>query len=347
MEKHNGEKLNIHTKMIITAASLTIILIAGTTIYYKYFARRRLIVSTTTSLYDTGLLNYIEKNFESKYPIDITFIALGTGAAIETAKRGDADLILVHSPKLEKSFLEEGYGVSRKIIAYNFFIIVGPESDPAGIKGLNATEALRRIAVYGNEHPTEKVWVSRFDNSGTHNKEQSLWEAAGFDYAEISEKSWYVRAYAGMGQTLLMAEELLARGFSVYTLADKGTYLKYSKYGRVTLTELVSESKDLLNVYSAIAVNQTKCPDVNFEDAITFIKFLISEEGQQLIEDYGKEEYGQSLFYGAVQPLTQHQDSQITQWIKDYAFIKDGTNSYECPPKYRDGRHLELYVEGA
>ncbi|MEM3536593.1 MAG: substrate-binding domain-containing protein [Candidatus Bathyarchaeia archaeon] len=335
--------MRTYIKMIIAAASITAILIAGTAIYYKYFAKRRLIVSTTTSLYDTGLLNYIEEKFEGKYPIDVIFIALGTGAAIENAKRGDADLILVHSPKLEKSFLEEGYGVSRKIIAYNFFIIVGPESDPAGIKGLNATEALKKIAAYGENHPTEKIWVSRYDNSGTHNKEQSLWEAAGFNYPEISDetKTWYVRAYAGMGKTLLTAEE-----FSAYTLADVGTYLKYFKDGSITLTGLISESRDLLNVYSAIAVNQTKCPNVNFEDAITFIKFLISDEGQQLIENYGKEEYGRSLLYGAVQPLTQN-SQPIASWIMDYAFIKDGINNYECPPKYRDSRHPELYSEGA
>jgi len=325
--------------MIIAAASITTIIITGTVIYFQYFARRRLIVSTTTSLYDTGLLNIIEEKFEKKYPVDLNFIPVGTGAAIENAKRGDADLILVHSPKLERFFLEEGYGVCRKIIAYNFFAIVGPESDPAGIKETNTTEALKKIAEYGEGHTTKirsslPIWISRGDNSGTHNKEQSLWTTAGFDYTEISNKPWYDNAETGMGGTLLKAEE-----FSAYTLTDIGTYLKYVKDGRISLEVLVAETKDLLNVYSAIAVNQTKHFSVNFEDAITFIKFLISDEGQQLIENYGKNEYNQSLFYGAVQLLKQNSSLPIILWIKDYAFI----NGYECPPKYRDNRHPELY----
>lgn len=322
--------MQLHIKMLMAAVLITAILIAGTVIYYRYFARRRLIVSTTTSLYDTGLLNYLEEKFESKYPIDVTFISAGTGQAIETAKRGDADLILVHSPKLEESFLEEGCGVSRKIFAYNFFVIVGPESDPAKVTGLNATEALKRIAAYGESSQTQKVWVSRFDNSSTHNKEQSLWTAAGFNYTEISNKPWYYRASAGMGETLLMAEE-----FSAYTLADVGTYTKYVTDDRISLCKLIAESRDLLNVYSAIAVNQTRCPNVNFEDAITFIKFLISSEGQQLIEDYG-----QSLFYGAVELLKENSQTEIASWISD-AFIK----GYECPPQYRDNRHAELYTK--
>lgn len=330
--------MKTHIKMLIVAASITAILIAGTVIYYTYFAKRRLVISTTTSLYDTGLLSYLEEKFESKYPIDLMFIPAGTGQALEIAKRGDASLILVHSPDLEKTFLEEEYGVSRKIFAYNFFVMVGPKSDPANVtEAPNATEAFNRIAAYGENHQTQKIWVSRFDNSGTHNKEQSLWKAANFDYTEISNRPWYYKACAGMGQTLLMAEE-----FSAYTLADTGTYLKYLKDRRITLTSLINESKDLLNVYSAIAVNQTKCPHVNFEDAITFMKFLISSEGQQLIENYGKEEYGQSLFYGAVKLLTQ--DLQpVASWIKNYAFLNHEGQLYECPPQYIDNRHPELY----
>jgi len=318
--------------MLIAAAIITILLIAGTVIYLQYFGKRRLIVSTTTSLYDTGLLDVIEKAFEARHPIDVNFIPVGTGVAIQNAKNGDADVTLVHSPKLERSFLEEGYGVCRKIIAYNFFAIVGPEADSAGIRGLNATEALKRIAAYG-ESQTQKTWVSRSDNSGTHQKEQSLWTASGYNYSEIKIKSWYARADTGMGGTLLMAEE-----FSAYTLTDMGTYLKYSKDDRISLKTLVTEGKEMLNVYSVIAVNHTRHPSVNFEDAITLIKFLVSEEGQQLIESHGASDYGQSLFLGAVQPLKQNSSQQVVQWIQDYSFF----NGSECPPEYRDG-HPELY----
>ncbi len=319
-------------KMITLAFTITVLIIATTTIYFQYFAKRRLMISTTTSLDDTELLDAIKEAFEAKHSVVLNFIPVGTGVAIQQAKNGDVDVTLVHSPSLEKTFLEEGYGVCRKIIAYNFFTIVGPETDPAGIEGLNTTEASKQIAAYGNQ-TTSILWVSRGDNSGTHQKEKSLWKKAGFNWTELSMKSWYASVGSGMGATLLKAEE-----FSAYTLSDVGTYLKYSKEGLISLKTLVTEEQELLNVYSVLAVNQTLHQHVNFEDAIVFIKFLISEECQQLIENYGKDEYGQSLFHGAVQPLEQNSSSQITQWIGDYAFIRDS----ECPPEYRDG-HPELY----
>lgn len=321
-------------KMIIAAATITVIVIAGTLIYFQYFARKRLMISTTTSLYDTGLLDEIEKAYEAKYLVDLNFISVGTGIAIQHAQQGDVDLTLVHSPLLEKEFLTQGYGVCRKIIAYNFFTVVGPTADPAGIRGLNVTTALNKIAAYGRNQTSTWAWISRGDGSGTHTKEQSLWKTAGFNYTIISTESWYASGGGKMGETLLKAEQ-----FSVYTLADTGTYLKYFKDGSITLKALITEEKELLNVYSVIAVNQTCHPHVKFDDAITFIKYLISNEGQQLIENYGKNDYEQSLFYGAVQLLKYNStSSQIVQWIENYAFI-DGA---ECPPQYIDG-HPELY----
>lgn len=325
--------------MVMVGISIVIIAIAGTMVYLQYFARRRLIVSTTTSLYETDLLKEVEKAFEAKYLVDVQFISAGTGIAIEHAKNGDADLILVHSPSQEKTFLQEGYGVSRKIIAYNFFTIVGPQSDSAQIDGLNATAALKKIASYGRNQtdPTVKVWFSRSDNSGTHSKEQSLWKAAGFNYTTLSAESWYASAGAGMGETLLKANEKDA-----YTLSDIGTYLKYyEKDDLIGLNSFVQENYDLLNVYSAIAVNQTRLSHVNFNDAIEFIKFLVSDECQQLIEDFGKNDYGQSgrLFHAAAQLATQNSTEQIAQWIRKYAFIENS----ECPLRYRDTRHPELY----
>jgi tungstate transport system substrate-binding protein len=191
---------------------------------------------------------------------------------------------------------------------------------------------LKKIVDYGRNQ-TSRIWVSRGDGSGTHTKEKALWAKAGYDYAQISKESWYAGAGGTMSATLNMANE-----FGAYTLSDTGTYWKLSKDGTISLAAFMTETKDLLNVYSVMAVNQTRHPNVNFTDAITFIKFLISDECQQLIEDYGKSEYGRSLFHGAVQLLKQNSTSQIVQWIKDYAFI----NGTECPPEYRDG-HPELY----
>ncbi|RLI21223.1 tungsten ABC transporter permease [Candidatus Bathyarchaeota archaeon] len=305
------------------------------TLYLFVFSlqgRKRLIVSTTTSLYDTGLLDLIEEEFEDKYAIDISFISVGTGQAIEYAKRGDADLILVHAPSAEYEFLTEGYGVCRKIIAYNFFVIVGPASDPAQIKDKNVTCALQRIVECG--HSGKVVWVSRGDNSGTHLKEKALWMSAGLNWTQLKDEgSWFIESGTGMGKTLLIANEKEA-----YTLSDIGTYLKYYSEGRISLQILVGQSKGLLNVYSVMAVNPKKVPTVNFKDAITFIKFLISEECQTLIENFKKDEYGQNLFYPAVNLLKNDSDSVIADWIKEYAFF----NGTECPQEYWDG-HPELY----
>lgn len=302
-------------------------------IYYFNFAiseKRRLIVSTTTSLYDTGFLELIEEKFEEKYPIDISFISVGTGQAIEHAKRGDADLILVHAPSAEYKFLIEGYGVCRKIIAYNFFVIVGPADDPAQIKDENITYALHRIVELGRAGKI--VWVSRGDNSGTHIKEKFLWASAGLNWTQLREENWFIESGAGMGKTLLIANEKEA-----YVLTDIGTYLKYYSENLIDLQILVGQGKELINVYSAIAVNPEKA-STNFEDAITFIKFLISDECQALIENFRKEEYGQNLFYSAVNVLKNDANSPIASWIREYAFF----NGTECPQEYWDG-HPELY----
>jgi tungstate transport system substrate-binding protein len=160
-----------------------------------------------------------------------------------------------------------------------------------------------------------------------------LWEAAGFNYTKLCEEPWYISGGGKMGETLLKAEQL-----SLYTLSDIGTYTKYSKDGIIHLATFVTGERELLNVYSVIVANQTRHTHVNFDDAINFTKFLVSEECQQLIENYGKDEYGQNLFHGAVQVLKQNSSSKIAQWIRDCAFF----NGSECPPEYRDG-HPELY----
>jgi len=312
--------------------AITIIISATFTTYYLGGAsRRRLIVSTTTSLYDTGLLETIEERFKSQYPIDLYFISVGTGQAIEHAKRGDADLILVHAPSAEWNFLTNGYGVCRKIIAYNFFVIVGPQEDPAGIEGHDVKDALTKIVKAGREE--DVLWVSRGDESGTHLKEKALWALAGFNWTEIRKENWYIESGTGMGKTILIADEMGA-----YTLSDIGTYLKYYGDERINLKVMVSKEKGLLNVYSVIAVNPKQIHDVNFEDAVTFIKFLTSEEGQNLIANFKKETYGENLFYPAAHLIRESPNSTIVHWIKEIAYF----NGTECPQEYRDD-HPELY----
>jgi len=318
---------------IIALVLVAVVSVAGTAIFVGGTSKKKLVISTTTSLYDTELLDTVEDQFETKYPtIDLYFISVGTGLAITHARRGDADMILVHAPSKELAFMESGYGTCRKIVAYNFFAIVGPDTDPANIRDLPPIQALSNIVKAGRDE--EAKWISRGDDSGTHTKEKLFWATAGFNWTLLREEGWYEEAGAGMGKTLQVADNLDA-----YTLADMGTYLKYHKDGIITLKTLVTQGEELLNVYSAIAGNRTKHSHINFDEAITFIKFLVSEEGQEIIGNFGKDVYGQRLFYPAVDPLKQSTDQTVVQWIRNYAFFY----GYECPPEYWDN-HPELYT---
>jgi tungstate transport system substrate-binding protein len=309
---------------------ITIIILAAAFSAAVYMQTERgrvekLTVATTTSLYDTGLLDLVEEAFERRYPgYDVVFISAGTGIALRYASRGDADAVLVHAPPKEFKFMKEGYGVNRRIIAYNFFLMVGPESDPAGINGLKAGEALIRIVEGGRAG--KAIWVSRGDESGTHSKEKTLWEMAGFNPEELREETWYLEAGAGMGKTLLLADEKDA-----YTLSDLGTYLKYYGDGLIALKVHVGESKELLNIYSVMAVDPEKVKEVNFKAAMAFINFLTSEEGQNLLAQFGVEKYGKPLFNPAVKMLQEQKSSQVAQWIAEYGFLE----GEECPVQYR------------
>jgi len=305
----------------IAAAMLIAVVLLAAVGGYLYLRNTEevLMVSTTTSLFDTGLLDVLERDFESRYPIDIRFTAVGTGIAIQQAERGDVDCSLVHAPSLERGFLESGNGVNRRIIAYNYFAIVGPESDPAGIKGKEPLDALRRIV------STNSTFISRDDNSGTNTKELELWKALGYTRDKLLNCSWYKTTGQGMGATLVMADELKG-----YTLADMGTYLKFSSDKRIGSVVLVEGGRELMNVYSAIAVNPKKHPNVNFDGSTEFIDYLCSDETQRLIGEYGKNEYKRGLFYPA-RHLLRDRNSQEYNWIRDLAFI-DGA---ECPEKYR------------
>ena len=278
-----------------------------------------LTVSTTTSLYDTGFLDEVARIFKEEYGIEIHFIAKGTGAAINDAKLGISDAILVHAKSLEEEFLKEGYGVNRKIFAYNFFVIVGPKDDPAEIRGLNVVEAMRRIVEAGREGKI--IWVSRGDLSGTNVKEISLWEAAGFNYEELRREPWFRETGAGMGQTLLYTNNVKA-----YTLSDISTYLKYKREGRIDNLEiLVDKGEELINVYSIIIVKDTK----KFDLAMKLEKWLVTE-GQELIKNFGRDEFGKPLFNPAVEVL-ENKIEPYYSWIVKYGFI----NGTECPKEYR------------
>lgn len=265
-------------------------------------SRQVLRVATTTSLYDTGLWDGLEDLFESEYSADLQVAAKGTGATLALGMSGDVDAVTVHDPAQEAAFMDGGYaatvgsfGVERVTWAYNYFIIVGPESDPAGIGsltgGLAPEEAFQKIQQEGALNHEAIKFVSRGDNSGTHGKEKAIWASAGYDYTQDIQGDgasigWYIEAGTGMGATLEMADELMA-----YTLTDKGTFLAYQ--GDLDLVPLVAEGDIMLNVYAAMICKN----GVNPEMANNLVDFLRSDAIQALIAGFRVAEYGEPLFY--------------------------------------------------
>jgi len=249
-------------------------------------AAKRLKVATTTSLYDTGLWAYLEPRFEKEYNVELDVLYAGSGRAIEWGQRGDVDAIAVHSKAAELRFVADGYGVERVPFAYNHFLIVGPESDPAGIKDMAPEEAFKTLFTSGTG-----TFVSRGDKSGTHVKEQEIWKAAGYDYETEIRKAgaWYLEAGSGMGPTLQMASEKGA-----YTLTDIGTYLAFKS--KLELTTVVDKGSILLNVYSVLVVNPEKVKGTNSTMAQNMVTFLTSEKIQQAIGEYGTALYDEQLF---------------------------------------------------
>ncbi len=248
-------------------------------------------IATTTSLDNTGLLEALKERFEKDHDVTLQIIAAGTGKALEYGQRGDVDVLMVHDRPRENTFMEDGYGINRRGIAYNYFIIVGPASDPAGITGMTAEDALSTIYETAQTNP-DVVFISRGDNSGTHSKEKSLWTIAGYNYTADIEGSgdWYVEGGQGMGATLTHANEKLA-----YTLSDSGTYLSYQT--DLDLVPLVDKGDSLLNVYSAMMINPEMYDYVNSDMARTWINYLITPETQTFIGEFGVDTYGQPLFF--------------------------------------------------
>lgn len=243
--------------------------------------RPQLTLATTTSVQDSGLLDALLPPFETENRCRVKVIAVGTGQAIRLAKEGNVDIILVHDPIREEVFVEEGYGVRRYNVMYNDFVIVGPEEDPAGIKGeREGVKAFKEIAI------SKSTFISRGDDSGTHRKERELWRVTGVE----PSGRWYIEAGTGMVGTLRIANERRA-----YTLTDRGTYLAHRK--ELDLTILVERDEDLYNLYSIIPVSKEKYPHTNYQLAMKLVEFITGVKGQNIIRTYGEKEYGMPLFF--------------------------------------------------
>jgi tungstate transport system substrate-binding protein len=286
-------RFELNSRKIALSILVLIIVIAGSFLAYTYFLQPQappekqvLILSTTTSTYDTGLLDYLLPYFEQQYNVQVNVLSKGTGEALQIAQRGDADVVLVHSRTLEMPFVDGGYGVHRVGVMYNDFIIIGPKEDPAGIVGTtNASYAFQRILLAGQAGNT--TFISRADKSGTNTKELSIWSAINIKPSNKTY-TWYLEAGAGMGTVLHLTNEKKA-----YTLTDRGTWLKFQD--QLTNLEVMTQGdKTLLNPYAVIPVNGTMFPQRNYRMAVTFAKFLISNDGQQLIANY--KVVNQSLF---------------------------------------------------
>jgi tungstate transport system substrate-binding protein len=248
-----------------------------------FAAEGRLKLSTTTSTENSGLLYELLPPFEKRFNVKVDIIAVGSGKAIKLGENGDADVVLVHERDYEDKFVAEGYGVNRRDVMHNDFVIIGPPADLAGIrKAKTAAEAFKMIA------KKRAPFVSRGDKSGTHSKELSLWRKAGVKPAG----SWYMESGMGMGEVLIMAHEKGA-----YTLTDRGTYLAFQKEGKINLPILFEGDPTLFNPYGIIAVNPARHPHVNYVMAMALIGWVTSQEGQRIIADFGKERYGSPLFY--------------------------------------------------
>ena len=278
-------KIFRNSKVIITLMIIALLVAFGTSSVFAAKAapkQKNIILTTTTSTQDTGLLDVLIPIFEKQTGYFVKTIAVGSGKAMAMGQKGEADVMLVHSPDAEKKFVEKGYGVNRQLVMHNDFIIVGPGADPAKIKGVKfSAEALKMVA------QAESLFLSRGDNSGTHVKEKTLWKKAKVTPAG---QKWYQETGLGMGQTLGVAAE--KKG---YTLTDRGTYLSMKK--NLNLDILMEGDAALLNIYHVIEVNSTKWPKVNAAGAKAFADFMVSKKTQKIIKSFGVDQYGSPLFF--------------------------------------------------
>jgi tungstate transport system substrate-binding protein len=245
-------------------------------------AERFITVASTTSTENSGLFRFILPQFQQATGIEVRVVAVGTGQAIKNAERGDADVLFVHHRPSEEAFVAQGFGVARRDVMYNDYVLLGPQPDPAGINGMqDAVAALARIAA------TQTPFISRGDDSGTHKLELSLWQAAGIDVRQASG-SWYREAGSGMGATLNTTS-----GLDGYTISDRGTWISFKNKGK--LATLVEGDPRLFNQYGVILVNPAKHAHVKAKEGQAFIDWLTSDQGQKAIADFRIE--GQQMFF--------------------------------------------------
>jgi len=241
-----------------------------------------LLLVSTTSTQDSGLLDVLLPVFEKEAGYSVQLVAVGSGQALKLGEEGNADVILLHSPTAEKDFMDKGFGMDRRLVMHNDFVIVGPDSDPASLRTqLTAVDSFKVI------FSSASTFISRGDQSGTHAKELALWKSAGLDPAN---QSWHLETGQGQGATLNIASEKQG-----YALTDRATFLAYQ--ANLDLVILFENDPVLLNVYHVITVNPEKWPHVNIEGAKAFADFITSQAGQDIIREFGVKEYGEPLFF--------------------------------------------------
>ena len=273
-------KRKIGQKILLSGIVVSLLFITG--VFCVQAQEKTIILATTTSTQDSGLLDVLLPIFEKKTSYFVKTIAVGSGQAMAMGQKGEADVLLVHSPEAEKKFMAEGYGINRRLVMHNDFIIVGPPGDPAMIKTIKSSvESFKKIA------SAKALFLSRGDNSGTHAKEKAIWKAAGIN---PEGEKWYQQTGLGMGQTLNVAAE--KKG---YTLADRGTYLALKK--NLGFDILGEGDTILLNIYHVIEVNPAKWPKVNAAGGKAFADFMVSKETQDIIKTFGVDKFGSPLFF--------------------------------------------------
>ena len=284
----SGLVMNRARLLILVTVIIAVVLVAIGLAISGVFSppESRLILATTTSTQNSGLLDYILPDFKSKYGVKVDVVALGSGQALETGKRGDADVVLSHAPSLEAPFMDQGYGIFKWKVMYNQFAIVGPSSDPAGVgSAWNASAAFKKVA------DNSSTFLSRSDNSGTYTKEMQIWGLAGLNTSQFG--SWYKKVGKGMEDTLRMATEL-----GGYTLTDEGTY--FTLIQTLSVVELFRNDTILFNQYSVIPVSPAKNLNVNVKYAVLFAEWIVSPDTQELIASYSAN--GHQLFFPNAEP---------------------------------------------
>jgi tungstate transport system substrate-binding protein len=272
------KKGSVHMMLVCAVLFLSAVVASSPAVAQQ----KNVILATTTSTQDSGLLDVLIPMFEKKTGYMVKTIAVGSGQAMAMGEKGEADVLLVHSPEAEQKFVAGGYGINRRLVMHNDYIVVGPTADPAGIKSAKTTvDAFKKIADAG------ALFMSRGDNSGTHAKEKQIWKAAGINQ---EGQKWYQQTGLGMGQTLNVSSEKKA-----YTLADRGTYLALKK--NLQLDILKEGDAVLLNIYHVIEVNPAKFPKVNVAGGKAFADYMVSREAQDVIKTFGVEKFGGALFF--------------------------------------------------